>query len=57
MVLNATDDMLYYIDRKNQLLKVGLALDGTDVESTTSEYVHGPFHDEPINSMDTCLRK
>lgn len=57
MVLNATDDMLYYIDRKNQLLKLGIALDGTDIESTTSEYVHGPFHDEPINGMDTCMRK
>ena len=56
-MLNSTDDLLYYIDRKNQLLKVALALDGTDVESTRSEYVHGPFHDEPINGMDTCLRK
>ena len=57
MVLNGTDDLLFYIDRKHQLLKVPLALDGTDVESTLSEYVHGPFHDEPINGMDTCLRK
>ncbi len=44
MVLNSTEDVLYYIDRNNQLLKVSLALDGTDPESTVSEYVHGPFH-------------
>jgi len=57
MVMNATEDVLYYIDRNNQLLKVNLALDGTDVESTRSEYVHSPFHHEEITGMDTCLRK
>ena len=57
MVINSTEDVLYYIDRNNQLLRLNLALDGTDVESTRSEYVHGPFHHEPITGMDTCLRK
>ena len=46
IVINSTEDVLYYIDRANQLLKLNLALDGTDVESTKSEYVHGPFHNE-----------
>ena len=55
--MNTTEDVLYYIDRANQLLKLNLALDGTDVESTKSEYVHGPFHNEPITGMDICLRK
>ena len=55
--MNSTEDVLYYIDRNNQLLKVNLALDGTDVESTRSEYVHGPFHHEEITGMDICLRK
>ena len=27
------------------------------MESTKSEYVHGPFHNEPITGMDICLRK
>ena len=36
---------------------MNIALDGTDVESTRSEYVHGPFHHEEITGMDTCLRK
>ena len=57
MVMNSTEDVLYYTDRNNQLLKLNLALDGTDVDSTKSEYVHGPFHHEPITGMDTCLRK
>ena len=55
--MNSTEDVLYYIDRHNQLLKVNLALDGTDVESTKSEYVHGPFHHAEITGMDICLRK
>ena len=57
VVLNTTEDMLYYVDRNNQLLKLNIALDGTDVESTKSEYVHGPFHFEDITGMDICLRK
>ena len=57
MVINATEDIIYYIDHKNQLLKVNIALDGTDVESTKSEYVHGPFHHEEVTGMDICLRK
>jgi len=57
IVMNATEDVLFYIDRANQLLKLNLALDGTDVESTMSEYVHGPFHHEEITGMDICLRK
>ena len=36
---------------------MNIALDGTDVESTRSEYVHGPFHHQEITGMDTCLRK
>ena len=51
------DDCLFYVDEHNQLLKVALALDGTDVESTNSEYVHGPFHQNSITGMDICLRK
>lgn len=47
MVMNSPiDDCLFYVDENNQLLKVALALDGTDVESTNSEYVHGPFHQD-----------
>jgi hypothetical protein len=57
MVINMTEDILYFIDDCNQLLKVNLALDGTDVESTKSEYVHGPFHEDAITGMDICLRK
>ena len=59
MVMNSTEDVLYYIDRNNQLLKLNLCLDGTDVDEDQklSEYVHGPFHHEPITGMDICLRK
>ena len=39
-VLNNTEDVFYYIDRSNQLLKYNIQLDGTDIESTKSEYVH-----------------
>jgi hypothetical protein len=56
-VLNSTEDVLYFVDRNNQLLKLNIALDGTDVESTMSEYVICPFHFEEITGMDICLRK
>lgn len=57
LVLNATEDMLFYIDRSNQLLKYAIQLDGTDIESTKSDYVHSPFHMNEITGMDICLRK
>ena len=57
VVLNQTEDVLYYVDRSNQLLKYNIQLDGTDIESTRSEYVHSPFHSLEITGMDICLRK
>ena len=57
IVLNHSEDMLFYIDRSNQLLKYAIQLDGTDIESTKSEYVHSPFHMNEITGMDICLRK
>lgn len=56
-VLNSTEDVLYFVDRSNQLLKIPIALDGTDIDEKKTEYVHGPFHHEEITGMDICLRK
>ena len=44
LALNQTEDVLYYINKNNQLLKVSVQLDGTDIEDTTSEFVHCRFH-------------
>lgn len=55
--LNSTEDILYFIDRNNQLLKIPIALDGTDIEERKTEYVHGPFHYDEITGMDICMRK
>ena len=49
--------MLYYIDKTNQLLKVPIQLDNTEIETTTSEYVHSSFHTYEVTGMDICLRK
>ena len=57
LALNNTEDMLYYIDKANQLLKVPIQLDNTDIETTMSEYVHCAFHQFEVTGMDICLRK
>jgi len=36
VILNNTEDTLYYIDRQNQLLKYAIQLDGTDIETEKS---------------------
>ena len=57
MVITPEEDLLYYIDRNNQLLFTNLQLEASDPEAGKSEYVIGPFHNEPITGMDICLRK
>lgn len=57
MVLSPEEDILYYIDRNNQLLQTNLSFDGSDPEAGYSIYVQGPFHNEKITGMDICLRK
>ena len=57
MVLSPSEDMLFYIDAQNQLLKVPIQLDNTEIETTQSSYVHSAFHMREITGMDICLRK
>ena len=57
MCISAEEDVLYYVDRNNQLLKTELILDDPEAEPGRSEYVQGPFHNEQITGMDICLRK
>jgi hypothetical protein len=40
MSLNSSEDMLYFITKTQQLMKVNVSLDGTDPEETTFSYVH-----------------
>ena len=56
MVLSPEEDILFYTDRNNQLLKVDLSLFSKE-DPGRSEYVLGPNHHEPITGMDICLRK
>ena len=48
---------MYFINEKKQLMKVNIALDGTDGEQTKFEFVHSEFHNQEITGMDVCLRK
>jgi len=57
LALAPTEDLLYFINSKNQLMKVNVALDGTDGEQTKFEFVHSQFHSQHITGMDVCLRK
>ena len=57
MCITPEEDVLYYIDRNNQLLKTYMTFDGSDEAHWPSEYVQGVFHNEPIKGMDISLRK
>ena len=57
MLITVDEDLLYYIDRNNQLLMTRLSFDGSDPEAGSTFYVQGPFHNEKITGMDICLRK
>lgn len=56
MILSSTEDTLFLITQNNQLLKVNIALDGTD-EEPKFDYVICNFHSGPITGLDTCIRK
>lgn len=57
LAVGTTEDVLYFMTENNQLMKVNIALDGTECEETNFEYVHEPFHEQAITGMDVCLRK
>ena len=57
MQMSANEEIIYYIDKNNQFLKVNLSIEGTQKQQRISEYLIAPFHHEAITGMDTCLRK
>lgn len=58
MALSLNEDVLYYVTRHNQLLKVPVSLDGAGKEGMPqAEAVHADFHQHAITGMDVCLRK
>jgi len=57
MAISNAEDCLFFLTLTNQLMKVNIALDGTDPEETNFEYVHEQFHEGPITGMDICMRK
>lgn len=56
MALTSTEDQLFFITENNQLLRLGLALDGTD-DKSKFDYVICNFHSQAITGMDVCIRK
>lgn len=58
MVLSPNEDILYYVTRSNQLLRVPISFEGPSADTQAmEEAVHSPFHQSAITGMDVCLRK
>lgn len=58
LALSASEDSLFMISENQQLVKMTIQLDGTDMEEEpVVEYIHERFHYGPITGMDICLRK
>lgn len=55
-VITSTEDQIMYITDQNQLMKMTIALDGTDEESKT-DYIIYNFHSKAITGLDVCIRK
>lgn len=56
MCLSFQEDVIYFISKSNQLMKVDVPLyDGNMVNKF--EYLHCPFHQQEITGMDVCIRK
>ncbi len=57
LALDYNENMLFYIDNKNQLLRVNINLNGLIPDYSPSKYLNCPYHCQEINGMDICLRK
>ena len=57
MALSHTEDILYFVTRTNQLLKVDIPLyEGAD-QKPKFDFVHCAFHTHEITGLDVCIRK
>ena len=56
MCLTSTEDMMFLITENRQLLKVNIALDGTD-DTSKFDYVVCNFHSDVVTGLDLCIRK
>lgn len=57
MVLNITEDILFFTTVENQLYKVNIVLDGTDPDESIFEHVYCEFHAGKITGLDVCMKK
>lgn len=57
MVITSSEDTVYFIlDKSNQLMKLSIALDGTD-EQPKYEHLIYDFHSSSVTGLDVCIRK
>lgn len=57
LALNYDENVLFYIDRSNQMMKVNVNLSGPILENSNPKYVTSPYHTSEITGMDICLNK
>lgn len=57
MVITSSEDTVYFIlDKSNQLMKLSIALDGTE-EPPKYEHLIYDFHSSSVTGLDVCVRK
>lgn len=57
MVITSEEDRVYFVlENSNQLMKLSIALDGTD-EQPKYEHLIYDFHSSSITGLDVCVRK
>jgi len=56
MVITSSEDTVYFTLENNQLMKLSIALDGTD-ENPKFEHLIYDFHSASVTGLDVCIRK
>ena len=56
MAITSSEDTVYFTLDSNQLMKLSIALDGTD-EAEKFEHLIYDFHSASVTGLDTCIRK
>jgi WD40 repeat protein len=56
IVVTNSEDTVYFTLENNQLMKLSIALDGTD-ETEKFEHLIYDFHSSSVTGLDICIRK
>ena len=57
MSITSTEETVFFTMENNQLMKLNIALDGSDDQMPSFEYVIFNFHSRAVTGLDVCVRK